>query len=135
MLLALAVLILLALPLVVRAGSKRVRREWEKIAEQRRPPTPPAPPIERVGCDLRRLRHELELRENSPGSTGKGLKMAALRQAYVEVLGIACRQLEVMPPRQLGQVQTPLAEIYRVESELRRRGLDVRGPELGRRAA
>lgn len=132
---ALAVLFLLAFPLLVRVVSWFVHREWDKIVEQRRPPAASAPPIERVTYDLRRLRRQLELRENRPGITGKGMKMGAVRRAYVEVLCTACRQLEVTPPRQSGQLQTPLAEIYRVESELRSRGLDVCGPVLRRQAA
>ena len=104
----------------------------EQIAAQRHPVGLTGHSIERVAADLRRLRLQLELRENRPGTAGKGMKMAALRRAYVEVLGTACRQLDVRPPQQSGQLETPMAEIYRVESELRARGLDVRA---GRRAA
>ncbi len=135
MLLALVVLFLLSLPLLARVSSRLVRRLWDRYEEQNAPPMMLEPPIERVTSDLRRLRYRLELRENVPGTTGKGMKMGALRRAYVEVLCTACRQLDVRPPRQFGQLQTPLAEIYRVECELRERGLDVRRPDLGDRAA
>jgi len=117
-------LALLASPFVASAVVTVVRREWEQIAEQRRTKTG-AVPIERVAADLRRLRAQLEARENRPGLTGKGMRMGAVRLAYVEVLEVACRQLDVLPPRSGPEWQTSLAEIYRVEAQLRERGLDV----------
>lgn len=135
MLLALAVVLMLALPIVLRGVGWLVRREWDRIQHQHAGPVALEPPIERVAVDLRRLRRQLELRENRPGNLGKGMKMGALRSAYVEVLCTACRQLDVRPPARHGQLQTPLSEIYRVESELRSRGLDVRTPDLGSQAA
>jgi hypothetical protein len=134
-LLALALLLMLCLPFLVRAGYAFVQNQWEQIAAQRRPAGLAAHSIERVAADLRRLRLQLELRENRPGSTGKGMKMAALRRAYIEVLGTACRQLDVRPPQLFGQLEPPLAEIYRVESDLRARGLDVRPGRQDPRAA
>ncbi|HTZ43884.1 MAG TPA: hypothetical protein VMB79_08460 [Jatrophihabitans sp.] len=128
MLLALVLVFLLCLPLLVRIGTRLVRHEWDQIAEQRAAQRSEGPSIERVAADLRRLRRQLEARENQPGSTGKGMKMGAVRVAYVETLCTACRQLEVRPPERVGRLQTPLAEIYRVECELRSRGLDVRTP-------
>jgi hypothetical protein len=47
----------------------------------------------------------------------------AVRAAYLDLLGAACQQLQVRPPA--GR-PVPRTEIYRVESELRRAGLDVR---------
>lgn len=135
MLLALALLLMLCLPFVVGGVYRVVHDQWEQIAAQRHPAGLSAHSIERVAADLRRLRQQLELRENRPGTAGKGMRMAALRRAYVEVLCTACRQLEVRPPQQFGQLETPLAEIYRVEAELRARGLDVRPGRQGWRAA
>jgi hypothetical protein len=123
--LALVLLALLASPFVVSAALTLVRRQWEQITEQHRPATA-AVPIERVAADLRRLRAQLEARENRPGLTGKGMRMGAVRLAYVEVLEVACHQLDVTPPRSGPEWQTSLAEIYRVEAQLRERGLDVR---------
>ena len=117
---------LLALPYLAGAVLRVVRRQCELIAEQRRPVTAAALPIEKVAADLRRLRAQLEARENRPGLTGKGMRMGAVRTAYVQVLGVACSQLEVVPPRTGAHWHTPLAEIYRVEAQLRERGLDVR---------
>jgi hypothetical protein len=54
------------------------------------------------------------------------MRMGAVRTAYVQVLGVACAQLEVAPPKNGPHWHTPLAEIYRVEAQLRERGLDVR---------
>ena len=55
----------------------------------------------------------------APSKTG-----AALRGAYADALSLACRRLDVSPPR--GGDRAPQAEIYRVEAALRQRGLDVR---------
>ena len=126
---------MLCLPFVVQGVSRYVQNQWEQIAAQRHPTGLAGHSIERVAADLRRLRLQLELRENRPGIAGKGLKMAALRRAYVEVLCTACEQLGVRPPQQRGQWETPLAEIYRVEAELRACGLDVRPGHRGWRAA
>ncbi len=134
-LLAAVLLLILALPLIVRLASGLVRREWEQIVEQRHPAGPGTVPIERVTADLRRLRAQLEACENRPGLAGKGLKMGALRAAYVEVLKTACGQLDIEPPRNRGQLPAPLAEIYRVEIELRGQGLDVRPAVPGQRHA
>lgn len=118
--------VLLASPFVVSAVRTVARRKWEKAAERRRPVTAAVVPIERVAADLRRLRAQLEARENRPGLAGKGMRMGAVRVAYVQVLEIACHQLDVEPPRSGPEWQTSLAEIYRVEAHLRERGLDVR---------
>ncbi len=90
---------------------------------------PPPEPIERLQADLRRLRAELEDTENRAGLTAKHHRVRALRGAYLDALGAACRRLEVTPPP--GGDHASLAEIYRVEAALRQRGLDVR-PEARR---
>lgn len=135
MLLALALLLMLCLPFLVRVVCRLVSDQWEQIVAQRHRAELAGYSIERVAADLRRLRWQLEMRENRPGTVGKGMKMGALRRAYVEVLCTACRQLDVRPPQQFGQLETPLAEIYRVEAELRARGLDVRPGRPDWRAA
>jgi hypothetical protein len=131
--LAVVLIAMLAVPFVAPYASRLVRQQWEQIVEQRRRPS--GMPIERVGADLRRLRAQLEARENRPGVTGKGLRMGAVRTAYLQVLTLACHQLDVRPPQRLGQLEVPLAEIYRVEVELRGRGLDVRQPQFPRQSA
>jgi len=129
-LLALVLIGLLALPYLASALIRMVRRQCELIAEQRAELRPAAAPIEKVAADLRRLRAQLEARENRPGLTGKGMRMGAVRTAYVQVLADACQRLEVPPPRTGPHWHTPLAEIYRVEAQLRERGLDVRPVSL-----
>jgi hypothetical protein len=86
-------------------------------------------PIERLAADLRRLRAQLETMETRTDVPAKNLRLRALRGAYLDALTTACRRLEVSPPRVTGPPGSPQAtqaEIYRVESDLRRRGLDVR---------
>jgi hypothetical protein len=85
---------------------------------------PPPEPVERLAADLRRLRAELEDTETRAGLTAKHHRVRALRGAYIDALGAACRRLELSPPA--GGDGAPLTEIYRVEAELRRRGVDVR---------
>jgi hypothetical protein len=85
---------------------------------------PPPEPVERLEADLRRLRAELENTETRAGLTAKHHRVQALRGAYTDALSAACRRLEVTPPA--GGDRAPLAEIYRVEAALRRRGVDVR---------
>ena len=91
-------------------------------------PRPPEPePIDRLTATLRRLRADLESLETRTGVPNKHVRLRALRGAYLDVLGTACRQLAVTPPR--GGAQTfDQADIYRVELELRERGVDVREP-------
>ena len=86
---------------------------------------PPPEPIERLGVNLRRLRVQLDETENQTATPAKGLRVRAVRAAYVDVLSQACQRLEVSPPvATSGRV--PLTEIYRAEAALRQRGLDVR---------
>ena len=85
---------------------------------------PPPRPLERLEADLRRLRAELEDTETRAGLTAKHHRVQALRGAYTDALTSACERLEVAPPA--GGDRAAQAEIYRVEAELRLRGLDVR---------
>lgn len=93
---------------------------------------PPAPePIERLTQTLRRLRAELETLETRTGVPNKNMRVSALRGAYLDALRTACERLEVEPPATVGPAgrqRADQAEIYRVESDLRQRGLDVREP-------
>ena len=69
--------------------------------------------------------------ETRTGIPNKHVRVAALRGAYLDTLGTACRRLEVSPPVMEGHPANPRAnqaEIYRVEAALRQRGLDVREP-------
>ena len=101
-------------------------RQWFRSGDR----TPEPEPIERLAANLRRLRAELENLENRPGFLAKNLRLQALRGAYSDALGTACRRLQVGPPSSSppGGERGRQAEIYRVEAELRQRGLDVREP-------
>jgi hypothetical protein len=110
-------------------GAIRVLR-W---AAQRRARPVPVEPIERLGARLRRLRAELENLETRQDVPHKGLRLRAVRAAYVDTLVTACGRLHVSPPGGLpGRPpggpgsQVAQAEIYRAEAALRERGLDVR---------
>jgi len=90
---------------------------------------PPEPePMERLTATLRRLRSELESMETRTGIPNKHVRLRALRGAYLDVLGTACQRLGVAPPRGTGTQRFDQADIYRVEAELRQRGVDVREP-------
>jgi hypothetical protein len=111
-------------------GALRAAR-WAENWRQSRMAPPEPEPIERLAATLRRLRVELEAMETRTGVPNKHLRVEALRGAYLDVLGAACRRLEVSPPIAGGQPGSPRvnqAEIYRVEAALRQRGLDVREP-------
>ena len=111
-------------------GAFRAAR-WADNWRQSRIPPPEPEPIERLTGTLRRLRTELEDMETRTGVPNKHVRVEALRGAYLDVLGAACRRLEVSPPAiegRPGSSRANQAEIYRVEAALRQRGLDVREP-------
>ena len=88
-------------------------------------------PIDRLAANLRRLRAQLEGLETRADVPAKNLRLQALRGAYADVLTTACKRLDVDPPQTAGVAaggQAYQAEIYRVEAQLRQRGLDVREP-------
>ncbi|HEY3090997.1 MAG TPA: hypothetical protein VGJ59_23365 [Jatrophihabitantaceae bacterium] len=120
-----AVLLIVALLLptalgVVALGAARAVRWW---TEWRCWPVPPEP-IEQLCATVRRLHAQLEEVENQPAaSPGKALRVRALRAAYLDALRTACGRLDVPAPAGNPVRQ---AEIYRVEADLRRHGLDVR---------
>lgn len=100
-----------------------------RVYSRSRPSAPvPGEPVERLGANLCRLRAKLEAVENEPLTPYKAARVRALRGAYVDVLAMACKQLEVPPPaaRRNHNDIVPLAEIYRAEAALRACGLDVR---------
>jgi DNA-binding LytR/AlgR family response regulator len=105
----------------VWVGSRRLYEAWERHGH----PSLSAPqPIERIAADLRRLHRQLDATENSANLPKKFQRCVATRAAYLDALTAACEQLEVPVP---AGTPVPQAEIYRVEADLRNRGLDV-GP-------
>jgi hypothetical protein len=108
-------------------GSGRLVRwvaERRKAARFRAAAPVTAEPIERLATRMRRLRAELEALETRTDVPAKGVKLRAVRGAYLDLLRVACERLDVAPLRPGDLV--PQADIYRAEAALRQRGLDVR---------
>ena len=91
--------------------------------EEKRRKAPPPVPVDRLAANLRRLRAELEETETSAELTAKRFHVRSVRGAYLDTLAEACQRLGVSPPPGDGATQ---ADIYRTESALAARGLDVR---------
>jgi hypothetical protein len=108
-------------------GGVRTAR-W--LAEKRHKAPPPVP-LDRLTANLRRLRTELEETETSDWLTAKRHRVQSVRGAYLDTLTEACRRLGVDPPP--GDEATQ-AQIYRTESALAARGLDVRERSAGHNA-
>jgi hypothetical protein len=83
-----------------------------------------AEPIERLAARLCRLHAELDNLETRSDLPAKGVRLRAVRGAYLDLLRAACERLEVSPLPPGDHVSQ--AEIYRAEAGLRERGLDVR---------
>ena len=97
---------------------------------ERRVPAPAPEPTERVRANLVRLRAELEATENRDDLVAKNMRLRALRAAYGDALCDACWRLDIAPvlatrarPENFRQ-----SDIYRLETALRERGIDVREP-------
>jgi hypothetical protein len=87
-------------------------------------------PLEDLAAQLRRLHRQLVRLEDAPdGTPGRGLRVRAMRAAYGDSLLDACRSLDV-PHAPADSTRLTTAEIYRLESALRDRGLDVRPTAL-----
>lgn len=112
----------LLLPTALGYGAVGARR-IVRLVGNRGAPTPSPWPIDRLSADLRRLHTLVEKTENTVGVPAKNVRCQAARAAYLDALLAACQELEVPPPQGRPVAR---AEIYRVESDLRRRGLDVR---------
>jgi hypothetical protein len=106
---------------LIRAGRWAAER---RIVKQARVHPVATEPIERLAARMCRLRAELEALETRSDVPAKSIRLRALRGAYLDLLRVACEQLEAAPPPPGDLV--PQAEIYRAEAALRQRGLDVR---------
>jgi hypothetical protein len=98
---------------------------WRASAwlEERSRKAAPAESLAELAASLHRLRAELEDTETRAGLTAKHHRVEAIRAAYLDVLTMACRRLDVAPPA--GGARATLAGIYRAEAALRERGLPV----------
>ncbi len=123
-----AVLLVVAIVLPTVAGCAALGglRAYRWLAERHRAAHATTVPIERLGADLRRLNAQLAAVENHVAMPGKGVRVRALRAAYVDALSDACGRLQINPPGPGDSAHLALVEIYRVEAALRQRGLDVR---------
>jgi hypothetical protein len=89
----------------------------------------PAPePIQRVAADLVRLRTELESTEMRDDLVAKNMRLRAVRAAYVDALYEACQRLDLSPLPSARPGSIRQSDIYRLETALRGRGVDVREP-------
>jgi hypothetical protein len=123
---ALQLIVAIVMPTALAGAAIGSIRAYRWCAERRRRVATLAEPIEQLCADVRRLHAQLDAVENQPGMRGKSSRVRAARAAYVDALCTACQELEVPAPAAAGGGHVPLAEIYRVEAALRRRGLDVR---------
>lgn len=108
-------------PLLVVLAIRGVRISRE-LADRRRPPEPPHPPIERLSADLRRVhRYLIDLPSDAPA-----LRRRSAEEAYDSLLASACESLEVR--HELHEVSSRMdreIERLRVEEALRHAGLRI----------
>ncbi len=126
---AIELIIVILLPTALGYGVLGIIRGCRWLAEHRsvaraRAHPVTVEPLERLGARMRRLRAELEATETRSDVQAKGMRLRALRGAYLDLLRVACERLDVapLPPGDL----VPQADIYRAEAALRQHGLDVR---------
>jgi hypothetical protein len=120
---ALAIALPIAAVYAVIGGGRLLN--W--ISEQR-VPAPAPEPIQRVRANLVRLRAELESTEARNDLVGKNMRVRAVRAAYVDALRDACWRLDIAPVfgTQVRPENIRQSDIYRLETALRERGIDVR---------
>jgi hypothetical protein len=115
------VIVLVGMPAAGCAVVGAWRASW--WLEERRRKAPPPESLAELAASLGRLRAELEDTETRAGLTAKHHRVEAIRAAYLDVLTVACRRLDVAPPA--GGARATQADIYRAEAALRQRGLPV----------
>jgi hypothetical protein len=119
----------IALPIVAVYAVVGGGRLLNWISEHRSPALAAAPqPIQRVRANLVRLRSELESTETRSDLVSKNMRLRAVRAAYVDALRDACWRLDIapLPGMQARPENFRQSDIYRLETALRERGLDVR---------
>lgn len=122
---ALAIALPIAAVYAVISGGRLLN--W--ISEhQAHAPAPAPEPIQRVRANLVRLRAEVESTETRDDLLGKNMRLCAVRAAYVDALYDACRQLDLSPLPGARTEHIRQSDIYRMETALRGRGVEVREP-------
>jgi hypothetical protein len=126
---AIELIIVILLPTALGYGVLGSIRGCRWLAERRSVARNRAHPVtveslERLGARMRRLRAELEATETRSDVPAKGMRLRALRGAYLDLLRVACERLGAAPLPPGDTVAQ--ADIYRAEAALRQHGLDVR---------
>ena len=123
---ALAIALPIAAFYAVIGGGRLLTWISEHRVTQHRAPAPA--PMLRVRANLVRLRAEVESTETRDDLLAKNMRLRAVRAAYVDSLCDACQRLDIaaLPGARPGNVRQ--SDIYRLETALRARGLDVREP-------
>ena len=90
-------------------GSIRACRWAAERRSRRRARTHPvtAEPIERLAARMRRLRAELEATETRTDVPAKGMRLRAIRGAYLDLMRVACERLDVSPRRPVTRSRRP----------------------------
>lgn len=114
------------LPTLLGCAVLGTLRLWRWRQSRGRDPVPLGLPIERIAADARRLRTQREELLRQVTGPGRRLRTQALDAAYLDTLAAACRALDVPPLPAATSGPAVLAEIRRIETELSRRGLDLR---------
>ena len=123
---ALAIALPIAAFYAVIGGGRLLK--W--VSEHQQTRAPVLEPIERVRANLVRLRAEVESTETRSDLVAKNMRLRAVRAAYVDALCDACWQLDIapLPGAQVRPDNIRQSDIYRLETALRERGVDVREP-------
>jgi hypothetical protein len=127
---ALAIALPIAAVYAVVGGGRLLNWISEHHIAERQAYAPAPQPIQRVRANLVRLRAEVESTETRSDLVAKNMRLRAVRAAYVDSLYDACWQLDIAPltGAQVRPDNIRQSDIYRLETALRERGVDVREP-------
>jgi hypothetical protein len=123
---ALAIALPIAAVYAVIGGGRLLNWISEHPISAHRAHAPAPEPAHRVRANLVRLRAEVESTETRSDLVAKNMRLRAVRTAYVDALCDACRRLDISPLPGARQDNVRQSDIYRLETALRERGLDVR---------
>jgi hypothetical protein len=124
----LAIALPIAAVYAVLGGGRLLNWISEHHIAERQAHAPAPQPIQRVAANLVRLRAEVESTETRSDLVAKNMRLRAVRAAYVDSLYDACQRLEISPLPGARPDNIRQSDIYRLETALRERGVDVREP-------